>query len=271
MEKNVKGVDILPRENRKLSQSDVYHIIWRGIDKQDIFYDDKDNRIFLKQLLEVKKKFKFQVFAYCLMYNHIHLVVRVQNGLISKIIQSLGIRYSQYFNKRYDRSGHLFENRFRSKNVENKQYLLELCRYVHRNPEKAGIATVEKYRWSSYVEYMEKSKIVDTQVLLHYFDNKIDDFIDFTVNQKRDLFQETRESLEYEFINSLTDKDVKDIVLKKYNLNSINDLCQLEKSQKEDIILDLKNMPGINKTQLSRVIRVSRRIIERIWEKNEKM
>ena len=256
----------MPREKRKLSISNVYHIIWRGIDKQDIFYDDKDKRIFLKQLLEVKKKFEFEVYAYCLMYNHIHLVVRVQNGLISKIIQSLGIKYSQYFNRRYDRTGHLFENRFRSKNVENKQYLLELCRYVHRNPENARIATVENFRWSSYNEYIGKPKIVDTKVLLHYFDNKIDDFINFTVNQKRDLYQETRESLEYEFTNRFSDEDVKDIIVKKYKFNSIKDLYSLEKFKRDEIIFDLRNLAGTNKTQLSRVTRIGRKIIERIWE-----
>lgn len=259
----------MPRDKRILAKSNVYHIIARGIDRQDIFYDDKDKRIFLKQLKEVKQKFEFEVYAYCLMYNHIHLVIRVQNGLISKIIQSLEIRYSQYFNNRYDRTGHLFENRFRSKNVEDKQYLLDVCRYVHRNPESAGISSTVNYKWSSYNEYIGSAILVNKKILLHYFEDKIENFVDFTTNKRRNIYQDIKESLEYELINSFNDEEIKDIIIKKYRFNSINDFSKLNKFEKEEIIFDLKKLPGTNKTQLSRVIRVSRRIIERIWEENK--
>ena len=161
----------VPRQRRTISKTSIYHIIMRGIDKQDIFYNDKDKEFILNQLSKVKKKFNLEIYAYCLMYNHIHLVFRVEKNLLSKSIQSLGIRYSQYFNKKYDRSGTFFESRFRSKTVEDKKYFLDVCRYVHRNPEKAGISTVEDWRWSSYNEYVTKEKIINKRVLLYYFDD----------------------------------------------------------------------------------------------------
>ena len=253
----------MPREARRISISNVYHIIMRGIDRQDIFYDDKDRNFFLKQLLEVKKKFELQIYAYCLMYNHIHLVIRVKDNLLSKPIQSLGIRYSQFFNKKYNRSGPFFEERFNSKCVENQKYLLDVCRYVHRNPESAGFATTENYKWSSYNEYIKKEKIVDKKVLLYYFNNNINQFIDFTVNYKRDLFQQTKESLEYEFIKKLKDEELADIIVKKFTLNSINDISRFDKIKKKEFIGTLKEIPGTNITQLARVTRMHRGMIER--------
>ena len=139
----------MPRKTRTYSITDIYHIIIRGIDKQDIFYNDRDREFMLKQLLEIKKKFNLQIYAYCLMFNHIHLVIRVQKDLLSKSIQSLEIRYSQYFNKKYERTGAFFEERFKSKSVHDKKYLLDVCRYVNRNPETSGFATIEDYKWSS--------------------------------------------------------------------------------------------------------------------------
>jgi len=263
MEKSGKGGDDLSRGIRKLAVSNVYHIIMRGIDKQDVFYDDKDKVFFLYQLFEVKKKFNLQIYAYCLMYNHIHLVIRVKKDLLSKSIQSLGIRYSQYFNKKYNRSGSFFEERFNSKCIENKKYLMDVCRYVHRNPENAGFATVEDYKWSSYNEYIKKEKIIEKKVLLYYFDNDINKFKEFTINYKRDLFQQTRESLEYEFIKRLTDEDLGKIIVKRFKLKSISDISKFDQIEKINFIKELSEFPGTNVTQLSRVTRINRKLIQK--------
>ena len=88
------------------------------------------------------------------MDNHIHLVIRIEDEFLSKAMQSLSIRYSQYFNYKYERTGPFFQNRFKSKNVENLKYFLEVCRYIHRNPEKAKMSKTEDYDWSSYKEYI---------------------------------------------------------------------------------------------------------------------
>ena len=256
----------LPRNKRQLGLSNIYHIITRGIDKQDIFYDDKDRKFFLKQLLEVKKKFNLNIYAYCLMYNHVHLVIRSQDNLISKSIQSLGVRYSQYFNRKYNRSGSLFEERFKSKCVEDKKYLLDVCRYVHRNPETAGFCCTEDYDWSSYNEYLGKEKIIDKKTLLYYFENDISKFVDFTINQKRNLYQETKESLEYEFKNKLTDEELASIIMKTLRLRSINDITHFNEESKKYAIQQLKDIPGTNKTQLARVTRVSRFFVDKIWD-----
>ncbi|MCI9064158.1 MAG: transposase [Clostridia bacterium] len=270
MVKNGKGGILLPRQARKFSSSNIYHIIIRGIDKQDIFYNDNDKNFFLSQLLEIKKKFNVEIYAYCLMYNHVHLILKVQKELMSKSIQSLGIRYSQYFNKKYDRTGAFFENRFKSKNVENKQYFMDVCRYVHRNPEKAGFSVTENYKWSSYNEYLGKEKIINKSILLHYYENNIEKFIDYTINQKRELLQETREMLEYEFMENITDEDLSNIIMKKEKIESLLDVTKFNMEKKEKFVKNLKEIPGTNVTQIARVTRLSRYFIDRIWKKFKK-
>ena len=145
---------------REFSNSKIYHIIIKGIDESTIFYDDEDRNVFLNKLRISKKKYKYKVLAYCLMSNHVHLVISIENENLSKGIQSLIIRYASYFNKKYDHKGPFVQNRFKSKNIENLDYFLKVCRYVHRNPEKAGIERLDKYKWSSYHEYIREEKIV---------------------------------------------------------------------------------------------------------------
>ena len=176
----------MSRSARKLSLSKIYHIMCKGIDGQDIFYDGQDKSNYLKKIENLKDSFSCKIFAYCLMSNHVHLVMQIEDSDLSRFMQSLNIRYTSYFNKKYDRSGHFFQDRFKSKCVENQKYFLDVCRYVHQNPEKAGICQTKDYNWSSYHEYIGKEKIVDKHILLHYFNENIDDFKKFTLLENSD-------------------------------------------------------------------------------------
>ena len=149
---------------RKMGNSKIYHIMIKGIDGQNIFYDDKDRRNFLRKFLENKKEFNYAVYSYCLMTNHVHMVIKCKDEFLSKSMQSLMIRYVRYFNKKYQRTGSLVQSRFKSKCIENQKYFLEVCRYIHRNPEKAGIERTDKYVWSSYQEYINEAKISKKEI-----------------------------------------------------------------------------------------------------------
>ena len=106
----------------------------RGINKQDIFFEEKDYLEFQSIIRRTKKKFLYQLYSYVLMPNHVHLEIKDENQKVSKIIHSIATSYANYFNKKYERKGHLFENRFKSKTVENAYYILNLVRYIHQNP-----------------------------------------------------------------------------------------------------------------------------------------
>ena len=129
----------MPRCARQKSSLGIYHIMIRGINKVDIFNDDMDRKVFMKYLLDFKKKYEIRILAYCLMSNHVHILIKDEHDLMSKAMQSISVKYSQYFNKRYERCGHLFQNRYKSEIVESLNYLVNVIDYIHLNPKKAGM------------------------------------------------------------------------------------------------------------------------------------
>lgn len=249
------------RTARKYSMSNVYHIILRGIDRQDIFYEDIDRYVFKNQLKTVKNDFKYEIYSYCLMNNHVHLVIRVNQDNLSDSMKSLTVRYSMYFNKKYDRTGHMFENRFKSKNVETKEYFLELCRYVHRNPEKALIERTDRYKWSSYQEYIGKNDLINKKVLLHYFDDDINKFIQFMNESKYD----NKKYLEYEIINRISDDELMKLIIEFNSLKDISEISDFNKKGRDKLIKDIKDMEISNITQVSRVTKICRNVVKRLW------
>ena len=252
---------------RTYSHSRIYHIILKGIDNQDIFYDDQDRRVFLNNILKTKKEFNYNVYAYCLMDNHVHMIIKSEKEFLSKSMQSLMIRYVQYFNKKYKRTGTLVQNRFKSKNIENQRYFLEVCRYIHRNPENAKMAKTQEYEWSSYKEYLGKEKIIDKSVLLHYLDNDINKFIQYTAenNENKDL----NELAEYEIMGKLTDAQVSNIIAKIFDIKDVIEIPyffkNINKVDLKEYVEKLKMIKGTNKTQIARIIRISRSVIEKRW------
>ena len=132
----------------------LYHILSRGNEQKDIFYDDQDRLLFLKTIGEMSERFEIDVFAYVLMGNHYHLLFKTNRANLSKSMQWLGLTYTRRFNLRHFRSGHLFQGRFKSIIVQNDAYLMRLSWYVHRNPLRAGIVErLADYHWSSYKAY----------------------------------------------------------------------------------------------------------------------
>ncbi|HIY52240.1 MAG TPA: transposase [Candidatus Olsenella avicola] len=154
------------RAARRVSESGYYHVILRGDGKRRIFEDDDDRREFLKLLSEQVVNRGVDIIAWCLMDNHVHLVVQDSSSCLSIAIGSLAMRYAQRFNMRTGHVGHVFQERFKSSPIESDAYLLEAVRYVHNNPEKSGICRAEEYPWSSYSEYVTSSWITDTETVL---------------------------------------------------------------------------------------------------------
>lgn len=257
----------MPRPLRRYGNSKVYHIIFKGIDDQDIFYDDQDRKVFLKHISITQENFNYTVYAYCLMVNHVHMVIKCQDEFLSKAMQSLLIRYVHYFNKKYKRIGPLLQNRFKSKNVENQIYFVDLCRYVHRNPEKAGIAKTQDYEWSSYKEYIGKAKIVNKNVLLHYFNNDVNEFIKNTT--KTMPYESLEDYYEYELMGKLTDEQLANIIMEKFKIEDISNISVFFKNKSNDELVDdleiIKNIKNTNITQVARTIRVNRKLIEKLW------
>jgi len=152
-----------------------YHIINRGNAGESIYADDRDRRKFLDYLETSVKRFTIVIHAYCLMTTHYHLIVETPYANISKAIQWLNVSYATYYNRKQNRQGHLFQGRFKSILVNADDYLLELSRYIHRNPVIAKITeSPDDYPWSSYRAYVKGGKTVPSWLerdrLLSYFE-----------------------------------------------------------------------------------------------------
>jgi REP element-mobilizing transposase RayT len=136
----------------------VYHVMLRGNGGQEIFLDPADGAHFLELLAEGTGRFGFRCHGYCLMPNHVHLVLQAGAAPLSGAMQNLAFRYSRHVNGREKRAGHLFQGRYRAILVDADSYLLELVRYVHLNPLRAGLCDrPEAWRWSGHRAYLGRA------------------------------------------------------------------------------------------------------------------
>lgn len=138
------------RHSRKLADSGIYHVMLRGVNRDVIFLEDEDYERFLRAVSQARDASGCTVLAYCLMPNHVHLALRTHGEPIGTVVKRVGVRYAGWFNTKYGRVGHLFQDRFRSVPVETDAQLAVLLRYIWNNPVKAGLVEhADEYRWSS--------------------------------------------------------------------------------------------------------------------------
>ena len=140
----------------------LYHITSRGNERREVFRDDADRKKFLEILKDYHERHSILIHCFVLMGNHYHLVMETVQGNLVKVMHGINGGYTGYFNRKYNRAGHLFQGRYGAIVVDKAHYLLELSRYVHLNPVRAGmVARPEQYRWSSCPGYVSKAKALD--------------------------------------------------------------------------------------------------------------
>lgn len=150
----------------------IYHIMCRGNHRNDIFRDGEDYQVYLTILEKAKEDLGFEVYSYCLMTNHVHLLIGTNESSIGNIMKKINMLYSIYFNKKYNLIGHLFQGRYRAELIEEDNYILEASRYIHLNPVRANMVDMpEDYEWSSYAMYigLTKEKLINSEKVLSYF------------------------------------------------------------------------------------------------------
>jgi REP element-mobilizing transposase RayT len=145
----------MARQPRLHIPGGVYHVMLRGNGGQDIFLSDEDFSCLYLLLQEGTTRFRYRVHGFCCMTNHLHLILQVSDIPLSRVMQNLSFRYTQWINRRCNRRGHLFQGRFKALLVEADSYLLELVRYVHLNPVRCGmVRDPREYAWSSHRAYL---------------------------------------------------------------------------------------------------------------------
>ena len=134
----------------------LYHVISRGNQRQKVYKDDRDYRRFETLLDEIGKRHSVTLYAYVLMSNHFHLLLEVSRTPLAKAMQSLLYRYTRYHNQRYRKIGDLFQGRYKAILCDRDSYLMELIRYLHLNPVRAGmVSDPKRYQWSSHGKYLQ--------------------------------------------------------------------------------------------------------------------
>ena len=147
----------MSRPYRLQAEHCLYHITSRGNERKNIFRREGDYLKFLGYVNKAKERYLFYVYAYVLMTNHYHLLLETRRANLSRIMQYINSSYTTYHNLRNKRSGHLFQGRYKSIVVEKQRYCLELSRYIHLNPVRAGmVKKPEEYRWSSYQGFLSR-------------------------------------------------------------------------------------------------------------------
>ena len=140
----------MPRRPRNVLGDGTYHVTARGVGRTEIFLDDHDYRLFIRLFADVANRYAWHCHAFCLMPNHYHLVVAAQLEQLSGGLQRLNGIYAQGFNRRYERWGHLFGDRFESRLIETERHLRAACRYVIDNPVRARLCRERRdWPWSS--------------------------------------------------------------------------------------------------------------------------
>ncbi|KAB3526252.1 transposase [Alkaliphilus serpentinus] len=252
----------MPRKARQKSSTGVYHVMLRGINGQTIFKDDEDFEMLINILKESKELSKYEVYAYCIMGNHIHLLMKEGIEDLGVSFRRIGAKYVYWYNSKHKRTGHLFQDRFKSEVVENDKYLLTVLRYIHQNPIKAGIVNdIAKYPWSSYNEYFGKKELCDTKFPLSLFAD--DKGVALELFKKFNKEETKEQCLEYEEVTRIHDIEAIEIIKDLSGVMVTTQLQDFEKEKRDKIIIEAKK-EGLSIRQIERLTGISFGVIRKI-------
>ena len=247
--------EFMPRTKRIFSPSGYMHLILRGVGKQIIFEDSADRRYFIKLLKHYSAENETTILAYCLMDNHVHLLIHNTVGKTSFMMRRLETSYAVYFNQKYERTGHLFQNRYLNENIENTGQLLRVFRYILNNPAKAGICSPFSYEWSSYHLYENDASFVDVSPIKKEI-GSLSNLRAFLNESNTDEFREAE-------IRLRNDEWAKKVL--RETLQTENGYClqNLNRAERNKALHKLK-AAGLTLRQIERLTGISKSVIQRV-------
>jgi len=253
----------MSRQAREKSSTGIYHIMLRGIDKRNIFIEDEDRMKFIENIIRAQEIGGFETYGYCLMDNHIHMLLKEAEE-VGTSIKRITVGYVGWHNRKYERTGHLFQNRYLSEKVETESYLLAVLRYIHQNPVKAGIVKeIRDYEWSSYNQYYQiykgQSTLINADLIRAYFQT-FKSFSDFMNADNDDQCLELNKNVRY------NDKTLRELIDKKYD---INQLVSLPIKERNALIREIYYQTNTSIRQLSRVLGFGRAITEKALKQDK--
>lgn len=224
----------MPRFPRSYIKTSFFHVITQGINKQYIFDQSEDIKYYIKIMYELLKEHNIEIIAYCIMNNHAHILIKTEIVKeLSKYMQRLNTRYGKYYNKKYNRVGYVFRDRYKSEGIYSEEHLYNCIQYIYNNPVKAGICLkAEEYPYSNY------KKIIGN----------------------------TTDSYSFIDIEKDTEKICKDVLAEFLQNNNIN-LLQLknDKIKLKKLVILLKEKYNVSFRKISKEININREKLRRIY------
>ena len=243
---------------RQAARSGYYHVVVKGDGGQAIFEDDADRQTFLRLAERYFAEAGISVMAWCLMENHVHLILRDGSNELSAAMHRLETAYARHYNDRAGRVGHLFRERFMSSPIESDAYLLEAVRYVHNNPEKAGVCRAEEYPWSSYRAYATPGfaceLTVDTSVVLEMLGGE-KNFVEFTAERGLQVYRPLSGK-------RLDESEARDAAERVLGETAPVEVKTLPVGRRNQLLRDLR-AAGLSVRQVERLTGVGRNIVAR--------
>ncbi|QJW48599.1 transposase [bacterium BFN5] len=257
----------MARQARTKSSTGFYHVMMRGNERKSVFLDEDDKNRFVDIMLQKKDGASSRLYAYCVMDNHVHVLIQEGEQSLERFMKRIGVTYAAYFNKKYNRVGHVFQDRFRSEIIEDEVYLLSVIRYIHRNPLASELSPTINYPWSSYPSYMGHTErfplLPEMEDILSQFsidrNSAIQRFGEFHLAEKTqhaflDIVDENSENAEELLKSFLQNRSISIEDLKKNEQQVIlSELIQLLIAKSKISCRQVAQLIGINREKVRKI------------------
>lgn len=252
----------MARISRQNLKSLYFHVMVRGINKEYIFLTEEMKEKYKKLLKENIQKSNVKLLSYCIMSNHSHMLMYASNPQeMSKLMQKINTSFARLYNRKNNRIGFVFRDRFSVQQIKNKQHLYNCLAYIHNNPIKAGIVkNPQDYKYSSYREWLGQQEIIDQMSYKLVFGENEDYINEFNIihlNNKISDIEDIIESVDYEEI------------IAKHEKNKGNTIEKIIKNEEilQDIVWELRKESNLSIRQISNILKVNRPKITKIIKK----
>jgi len=252
----------MPRMPRNKSGSGIYHIIMRGVNRQNIFEEPEDSDKFIQTLQQYKEISEYELFAYCMMGNHLHMLIKVGKEPLEQLMRRISGKYVYWYNRKYSRIGNLFQDRFKSEPIDDDSYFLTVLRYIYQNPVKAGLVKrAEQYTGSNCIEYISNKNASNVDFVLNMFSTNrkaaIDMFVDF-INVPNSAV-----CLDIDDKHRITDEEARVVIKDLCMIHNSIDMQTIEKSLRNSYLIELKEKYKLPIRQIERLTGINRGIIQK--------
>ena len=234
----------MPRISRKNIIGKCFHLMSQGINKEKIFLDNKWKEKYKELLKKYSLEYKINIISYCIMNNHVHLLVYVDDvNNLSKFMHRINTIYASYYNRENNRVGYVFRNRYQVQTIKDEMHLKTCIVYIHNNPVKAGIVRkCNEYNYSSFYEYIEKAEVISIQVLKEILNiNEYPELLEFIIKTHKNEYK-------YKFLE----------IEEKINYNNLVKRLKKQKYTNKEIIYELKNVYNLSERKISEYLEISR-------------